>query len=350
MNKCFINNKNNKNISLTEFEKMDRKNGEKLSQSDGTEWYSIIDKKKYYAPKEALAISGVGESVLVMAKYQGHLKTKPGRRKRSWMVLGSDLILWDRTREKNKSNAVISPQNELKDKNIIKPTIKEEINPDRWDSIIDLNRYYSNKELPKITGISETRLFQAKFKGELKSEPGTRKRSWLVLGSDLVSWYYSSEICNKSLVKIIDDVDEVGPSSELSVLFPIEDYDKIIEDVHDLSVINERKENGTIFLSEVNITNKEVLDSDKIKVKTSIRRDLSKITLDPCSTILKLISSINKNKIISEGLKIGDTKSYYRVKKEDYNIIFEISDANSDFIVIYIRKGIDSFFKDSYTH
>ncbi|HWQ67970.1 MAG TPA: hypothetical protein VN372_14015 [Methanospirillum sp.] len=65
-------------------------------------------------------------------------------------------------------------------------TIKED--DPAWYASIDLNRYYTQKEIVDITKISQPTLSMAKIRGHviIKGSPGQRR--WWVLGSELIAW------------------------------------------------------------------------------------------------------------------------------------------------------------------
>lgn len=81
---------------------------EKVSQTDkarveakkssDSSWHVLIDPGREYTQKEIIALTKISQPTLSMAKVRGHIVTKVPAGKRGWVVLGSDLLVWDNAR------------------------------------------------------------------------------------------------------------------------------------------------------------------------------------------------------------------------------------------------------------
>jgi hypothetical protein len=63
-----------------------------------TAWHVLIEPNREYTQKEIIGITKISQPTLSMAKARGHIVTRVPAGQRGWVVLGSDLLTWDRAR------------------------------------------------------------------------------------------------------------------------------------------------------------------------------------------------------------------------------------------------------------
>ena len=63
-----------------------------------TAWHVLIEPDREYTQKEIIGITKISQPTLSMAKARGHIITRVPAGERGWVVLGSDLLTWDRGR------------------------------------------------------------------------------------------------------------------------------------------------------------------------------------------------------------------------------------------------------------
>src|SRR3990172_9083191 len=107
-------------------------------------------------------------------------------------------------------------------------------------------------------------------------------------------------------------IDESGKKK--AVVLPIEDYEELLEDIHDLAVIAERKNELTISF-------------DELKKR------------------LNAIESLADNPFPVQSKKLRDAESSYRLRIGDFRVIYQVDTQNRVVIIYHIRHRKDAYRK-----
>jgi mRNA interferase RelE/StbE len=78
-------------------------------------------------------------------------------------------------------------------------------------------------------------------------------------------------------------------------------------------------------------------DPYTLKFKPSVRKDLHNVPSHVISSILSAIEELSFNPYPSGVVKLTDTDSYYRIRKGDYRIIYEVLSTERLICIMYIR-------------
>ena len=99
------------------------------------------------------------------------------------------------------------------------------------------------------------------------------------------------------------------------VVLPIEEYEQLIEDYNDLTIIKERREETK-----------------------SVEKDFNKISKEKHEYLLNAIESLSLNPFpISQYKKLKGTMNSYRLRVGDYRILYEVEDVIKIITVYRVR-------------
>ena len=106
-----------------------------------------------------------------------------------------------------------------------------------------------------------------------------------------------------------------------AVIIPIKEYEELMEDLHDISIVAERKDEPTISFEEVEKRLKK-MGEYRIDFKNPAYHDLKKIDRSMRSKILGEIKGLLHNPFPFDVKKLKGTESIYRIRTGDYRVIY----------------------------
>jgi hypothetical protein len=118
--------------------------GKKIVDSS---WHPLIEPNREYTQKEIIGITKISQPTLSMAKVRGHIVTKEQPGKRGWVVLGSELIRWDKGRARN------APKKSVKTTKPA-PASKKPVSPSKKAATKPVKSAAVSKPAPKALAVS----------------------------------------------------------------------------------------------------------------------------------------------------------------------------------------------------
>ncbi|MGQ9571399.1 MAG: type II toxin-antitoxin system RelE family toxin [Thermodesulfovibrionales bacterium] len=115
-------------------------------------------------------------------------------------------------------------------------------------------------------------------------------------------------------------VDESGQKT--AVVLPVEEYEELLEDVHDLAVIAERKDEPAISLDELKKRLKANASYYEIRWKHFAEKDLKRIDRQYIPRSLEAVESLSNNPFLSQHRKLCGSESSYRIRIGEYRVVW----------------------------
>ena len=129
-----------------------------------------------------------------------------------------------------------------------------------------------------------------------------------------------------------------------AVILPIEEYQELLEDLDDLAVIAERRDENTVP-HHVLMEELEKMVIYQIEWKASSIKDLKQIDRSIIKLILKRINLLQNEPRPPGVRKLQGTTSMYRIRVGNYRVIYEINDNVLLIYVIRVRHRKDVYKK-----
>jgi len=115
---------------------------------------------------------------------------------------------------------------------------------------------------------------------------------------------------------------------KLSVILSLERYERLMEDLHDLAIVAERRDGRQISLEEM-----------KRRMKKDFRR-LPKSVVEGVMTCIEKL----KDEPFPHGVeKLEGTKRLYRVAVGDYRIVYEVDTQANQIMILHMRHHRDVY-------
>jgi len=117
-----------------------------------------------------------------------------------------------------------------------------------------------------------------------------------------------------------------------AIILSLKRYQKLMEDLHDLAVVAERRAERPISLA-----------SYKVTFKPSVEKDLRSLPQSVVTRIFKRIDALKENPFPRQSIKLAGAEQLYRVRIGDYRMIYGVDKNNRQVIVHYVRHRRDVY-------
>ena len=128
-----------------------------------------------------------------------------------------------------------------------------------------------------------------------------------------------------------------------AVILSLKQYQRLLEDLHDLAAVAERRDEEPISLEEMKRRLAKTMGLYRVEFKPSVQKDLRALPRPMVTRVLDYIEKLAEEPMPRESLKLTGAERLYRVRVGDYRIVYEVDVDDRLVLIHYVRHRREAY-------
>ena len=130
---------------------------------------------------------------------------------------------------------------------------------------------------------------------------------------------------------------------QTAVLISVSQYRKLLEDLHDLTIIAARRDEVPVPFEDVKQRLQTKMVSHDVVFKPSVEKDLRALPRTARERVLTRIGRLREDPMPRQAVKLAGSHAWYRVRVGDYRIVYGVESDERRVVVHYVRHRRDAY-------